>query len=47
MNIANLPSELTQHVNPIYANKNLLLYYAHLERCRRYGNQIHQNTSSS
>lgn len=42
-----LPQELTSNSNPTYGNNNLLLYYAHLERCRRYGQNIHQNTSSS
>ncbi|CAF3445574.1 unnamed protein product [Rotaria socialis] len=43
----NLPVELTSISNPTYANNNLLLYYAHLERCRRHGQNIHQDTHSS
>ncbi|CAF0832008.1 unnamed protein product [Rotaria sordida] len=43
----NIPVELTSSSNPTYGNNNLLLYYAHLERCRRHGQNIHQDTSSS
>jgi len=43
----NVPVELTSTSNPTYGNNNLLLYYAHLERCRRHGQNIHQDTSSS
>jgi len=43
----NIPLELRSNTNPIYGNNNLLLYYAHLERCRRYGQNIHQDTSST
>jgi len=43
---SNLPVELTTHSNPTYGYNNLLLYYAHLERCRRHGQNIHQDRSS-
>ncbi|UJR38562.1 hypothetical protein I4U23_031228 [Adineta vaga] len=45
--LMNIPTELTHTLNPTYGNKNLLLYYAHLERCRRHGLTLHQNSSSS
>ena len=41
----NLPVELSTTLNPTYGNNNRLLYYAHLERCRRHGQNIHQDTS--
>lgn len=41
----NIPEELQTNSNPIYGNQNLLLYYAHLERCRRHGQHFHQHTS--
>lgn len=42
-----VPLDLTTDRNPTYGKTNLLLYYAHLERCRRHGTQIHENCSSS
>ncbi|CAF1259800.1 unnamed protein product [Adineta ricciae] len=41
--LTTIPSELSTTSNPTYGNKNLLLYYAHLERCRRHGLNFHQN----
>lgn len=42
-----IPEELQSNSNPIYGNQNLLLHYAHLERCRRHGLHFHQYTSSA
>ncbi|CAF1410778.1 unnamed protein product, partial [Didymodactylos carnosus] len=38
-----LPQELTRNDNPSYYEQNLLLYYAHLERVRRHGTNIHSS----
>ena len=42
-----IPEDLRSDRNPTYGSNNLLLHYAHLERCRRYGTNLHLSSSSS